>query len=94
VERDCASDHLYRVIASLAISRVADIALLLVIPLLSYMLGTRYILNDYHINLINRNIRNSLSPRLQGHLAWEGWKKHEMEPAVESRKWFTGGEHS
>ena len=77
------------VIASLAISRVADIVLLLVIPLLSYMLGTRYILNDYHINLINRYIRISLSPRLQGQLAWEGWKKHEMEPAVESRKWFT-----
>ena len=45
------------VIASLAISRVADIVLLLVIPLLSYMLGTRYILNDYHINLISRYIR-------------------------------------
>jgi hypothetical protein len=39
------------VIASLAISRAADVAVLLVIPLLSYTLGTRYILHDYHINL-------------------------------------------
>ena len=41
------------VIASLAISRAAGIALLLVIPLLSYMLGQRYILHDYYISLIS-----------------------------------------
>jgi IPT/TIG domain len=77
------------VIASLAISRVADIALLLVIPLLSYMLGTRYILNAYHINLITSYIRYSLSVRLQGHLAWEGWKAHKTRPEVEPRRWLT-----
>jgi IPT/TIG domain len=77
------------VIASLAISRVADIALLLVIPLLSYMLGTRYILNAYHINLITSYIRYSLSVRLQGHLAWEGWKADKMKAEVEPRYWLT-----
>lgn len=54
------------VIASLAISHVSDIALLLVIPLSSYMLGSRYILHDFHIKLISRYIRDSLSGRLRG----------------------------
>ena len=62
------------VIASLAISRTSEIALLLVIPLSSYMLGSRYILHDFHLKLISRYIRDSLSGRLQGHLAWESWK--------------------
>jgi hypothetical protein len=62
------------VIASLAISRASDIALLLVIPLSSYMLGSRYILHDFHLKLISRYIRDSLSGRLGGHLAWENWK--------------------
>lgn len=77
------------VIASLAISRPADIALLLVIPLLSYMLGSRYILHDYHLKLISRYIRDSLSGRLQGNLAWEAWKADQMEPDVQGRNWFT-----
>ena len=62
------------VIASLAISHVSDIALLLVIPLSSYMLGSRYVLHDFHLKLISRYIRDSLSGRLNGHLAWESWK--------------------
>ena len=45
------------VIASLAISRTSEIALLLVIPLSSYMLGSRYILHDFHLKLISRYIR-------------------------------------
>ena len=57
------------VIASLAISRTSEIALLLVIPLSSYMLGSRYILHDFHLKLISRYIRESLSGRLQGHRA-------------------------
>ena len=51
------------VIASLAISYASDIALLLVIPLSSYMLGmssymlgSRYILHDFHLKLISRYI--------------------------------------
>jgi len=71
------------VISSLAISRIADIGLLLVIPLSSYMLGSRYILHDYHIKLISRYIRNSLSGRLQGYLAWENWKISQMQPDVQ-----------
>jgi hypothetical protein len=62
------------VIASLAISHASGSALLLVIPLSSYMLGSRYILHDFHLKLISRYIRDSLSERLQGHLAWESWK--------------------
>jgi len=54
------------VIASLAISHASDIALLLVIPLSSYMLGSRYILHDFHLKLISRYIRDSLSGRLGG----------------------------
>jgi len=77
------------VIASLAISRPADIALLLVIPLSSYMLGSRYILHDYHLRLISRYIRDSLSGRLQGNLAWERWKADQIEPDVQRSNWFT-----
>jgi hypothetical protein len=77
------------VIASLAISRSADIALLLVIPLSSYMLGSRYILHDYHLKLISRYIRDSLSERLQGNLEWEAWKAGQITPDVHRRNWFT-----
>jgi len=59
------------VIASLALSHVSDVALLLVIPLSSYMLGSRYVLHDYHLKLISRYIRDSLSQRLGGNLAWD-----------------------
>ena len=54
------------VIASLAISHGSDIALLLVIPLSSYMLGSRYLLHDFHLKLISRSIRDLLSGRLEG----------------------------
>jgi hypothetical protein len=77
------------VIASLAISRPADIALLLVIPLSSYMLGSRYILHDYHLKLVSRYIRDSLSGRLQGNLAWEGWKVDQIKLDAQRRNWFT-----
>lgn len=77
------------VVASLAISRAADIALLLVIPWLCYMLGNRYILHDYQIKLISRYIRDSLSSRLGGHLAWEGWRVNQARQDVEPPRWFT-----
>ena len=77
------------VIASLAISRVSAVALLLVIPLSSYMLGSRYILHDFHMKLISRYIRDSLSGRLGGNLAWEGWKISQIEPAVRRGRWLT-----
>ncbi len=77
------------VIASLALSHVSDIALLLIIPLSSYMLGSRYVLHDYHIKLINRYIRDSLSSRLGGHLAWENWKISQIAPDIQPQRWLT-----
>ena len=77
------------VIASLAISRASDIALLLVIPLSSYMLGSRYILHDFHLKLISRYIRDSLSGRLGGHLAWENWKISQITPDTGPRGWLS-----
>ncbi len=76
------------VIASLAISHVSDIALLLVIPLSSYILGSRYILHDFQMKLISRYIRDSLSVRLRGSLAWESWKASQIPPDLHWR-WRT-----
>jgi len=77
------------VIASLAISHGSAIALLLVIPLSSYMLGSRYILHDFHLKLISRYIRDSLSGRLGGHLAWESWKVSQITADTGPRGWLT-----
>lgn len=74
------------VIASLAIAHVSDIALLLVIPLSSYMLGGRYILHDYYLKLISRYIRDSLSVRLGGNLVWESWKISQTESDTQPRR--------
>ena len=60
-------------VAGLAISRASDFALLLLIPLLSYMFGTRYILHDFHIRLITQYLRESLSERLNNELQWDEW---------------------
>src|SRR5215471_21489304 len=77
------------VIASLALSHVSDVALLLVIPLSSYMLSSRYVLHDYHLKLISRYIRDSLSQRLGGNLAWDSWKMSQMASGVGPRGWLT-----
>jgi hypothetical protein len=77
------------VIAGLAISHASDIALLLVIPLSSYMLGSRYILHDFHLKLISRYIRDSLSGRLGGHLTWENWKISQLTTEAGPRGWLT-----
>ena len=76
------------VIASLALSHASDIALLLVIPLSSYMLGSRYILHDFHLKLISRYLRDSLSGRLGGHLAWESWKVSQITADTGPRGWL------
>jgi hypothetical protein len=65
-------------ITSLAIAAAANVPLLLIVPLMSYMLGNRYILHDIHIKLIRRYIRDSLSVRLSGHLQWEAWRDKEL----------------
>jgi hypothetical protein len=77
------------VIAGLTISHASDIALLLVIPLSSYMLGSRYILHDFHLKLISRYIRYSLSGRLGGHLPWESWKISQITLDTGPRGWLT-----
>jgi hypothetical protein len=61
-------------VAGLAISTASDPALLLIIPLLSYMFGSRYILHDFHIKLIQQYVRTSLSGRLHDRLEWDRWK--------------------
>jgi hypothetical protein len=61
-------------ITSLAVSNASNFVLLLIIPLSSYMLGSRYILHDYHMKLIQRYFRESLSPRLADRLQWDTWK--------------------
>jgi len=76
-------------IASLALSRASDVALLLVIPLSSYMLGSRYILHDYHLKLISRYIRDSLSGRLHGQLAWDSWKSSQMASDGRAGHWLS-----
>lgn len=62
-------------VTSFALSSVSNLALLLLIPLTSYMLGSRYILHDSHIKLISRYIQESLSVRLHGQLEWDTWKE-------------------
>jgi hypothetical protein len=76
-------------ITSLAIAAATNVALLLIVPLMSYMLGNRYILHDVHLKLIRRYIRDSLSTRLSGHLRWEGWRDQELASAVARQRWFT-----
>ncbi|MEV8374639.1 hypothetical protein AB0P21_18000 [Kribbella sp. NPDC056861] len=61
-------------ITSLAVSNASNFVLLLIVPLSSYMLGSRYILHDHHIKLIQRYFRESLSPRLSDRLQWDTWK--------------------
>lgn len=76
-------------IASLAIVAAANAALLLLVPLVSYMLGNRYILHDFHLKLIRRYVRDSLSTRLSGHLQWESWRDQQLAPEVARGRWFT-----
>jgi hypothetical protein len=69
-------------ITSLAIAAAANVALLLIVPLMSYMLGNRYILHDVPLKLIRRYIRDSLSTRLSGHLQREGWRIKNWLPTA------------
>jgi hypothetical protein len=76
-------------IASLAIASSGRIALLLLVPAASYMLGSRYILHDFHIKLISDYITTDLSPRLGGVLRWEGWKHDALAERTNSGRWLT-----
>jgi hypothetical protein len=75
-------------VAGLAISRASNFALLLLIPLLSYMFGTRYILQDFHIKLITQYLRESLSGRLNNDLQWDEWYDVKYR-GRDKRRWFS-----
>jgi hypothetical protein len=75
-------------IASVAISAASNLALLLLVPLSSYLLGSRYILHDFHIKLIRRYLRESLAERLAGHIQWESWRTAALA-APTTRGWFS-----
>ncbi|MEV6641655.1 hypothetical protein [Amycolatopsis sp. NPDC051371] len=76
-------------IISLAIASAANSALLLVVPLTSYVLGNRYLLHDFHLKLIHRYVRDSLSERLSGNLRWEAWRDRELDRETAPGRWFT-----
>jgi hypothetical protein len=75
-------------IAGVAISATGNLALLLLIPLSSYLLGSRYILHDFHVKLIRRYIGGSLTTRLSDHLRWEAWRRTELSTPTD-RGWFS-----
>jgi hypothetical protein len=75
-------------IASVAISTATNLHVLLIIPLSSFLLGSRYILHDFHIKLIRRYLRESLSTRLSGDLHWEIWRTSALS-APTTRGWFS-----
>jgi hypothetical protein len=75
-------------IASVAISAPSNLALLLLVPLSSYLLGSRYILHDFHIKLVRRYLRESLAERLAGHIQWESWRTAALA-APTARGWFS-----
>ncbi|MEU0794375.1 hypothetical protein ABZ342_30315 [Amycolatopsis sp. NPDC005961] len=76
-------------IISLAIASATNSVLLLVVPVSSYMLGNRYILHDFHLKLIHRYVRDSLSDRLSGNLQWEAWRDRQLERETAPGRWFT-----
>jgi hypothetical protein len=82
-------------VAGLAMATSSGFGLLLLIPLLSYMFGTRYILQDFHVKLIKQYLRESLSPRLGGALQWDGWlreksgRKPKPDGGEDDGPWFS-----
>ena len=71
-------------ITSVAISTAGNLALLLIIPVSSYMLGSRYILHDFHIKLIRRYLRDESA--LRDVLGWERWRRAELSGVVVKRR--------
>ncbi|WP_410597024.1 hypothetical protein [Amycolatopsis sp. lyj-23] len=75
-------------IGSVAVAATADSAVLLLVPLSSYLLGSRYILHDFHIKLIRRYLRESLSERLADDIRWETWRTEALAGPT-TRGWFS-----
>jgi hypothetical protein len=61
-----------------AISAADRSALLLIIPMTSYMLAARYVAYYYGIRLVADYIELVLSPRIGGSLGWEGWRRDNL----------------
>lgn len=60
-------------IFSFAVSAPSRTALLLILPISSYMFGVRYVAQQKAIFTIARYIREDLSARVPGGLKWEAW---------------------
>ena len=64
-------------VLSVAISRDSLRALMLVIPLVSYLLYFRFLAGSMSIYEIARYVREELSERVPGGLHWEDWLRRE-----------------
>lgn len=69
-------------ITSVALSTVGNLALLLVIPVSPCLLGSRYILHDFHIKLIQRYLCEEHG--LRDRLGWDRWRGARMKSATET----------
>nr|GID36370.1 hypothetical protein Aca09nite_28760 [Actinoplanes campanulatus] len=66
---------------SLALSGTGRAAVLLVLPLITYMLAGRAVAHSYACLSIGTYIRTQLSPRVSGGLGWEQWiRSHRSSP--------------
>jgi hypothetical protein len=61
-----------------AISGTGREALLLILPLTSYMLTARYVAYYYGIRLVADYISLALSPQVGGSLSWEDWRRDNL----------------
>jgi hypothetical protein len=67
---------------SLALSGAGKAAVLLVLPLVTYMLAGRHVSHSYACHSIAAYIRAELSGRVPGGLGWEDWLlRHRSGPA-------------
>jgi hypothetical protein len=77
-------------IAGVALSTVGNLALLLVIPVSSYLLGNRYILEDFYIELARGYLREKHG--LRDRLGWERWRPARMNAmAAAGEMWVSVG---
>lgn len=68
------------VVFSFALTSKSRIGFLLIIPVVSYALGGRYLHNDRAIQELGTYIMNELSPRVPGGLKWEAWHRNRAFP--------------
>jgi hypothetical protein len=68
------------IVFSFALTGKSRIGFLLIIPIVSYALGGRYLQNDRSIREIGIYIMDELSPRVPGGLEWEAWHRKRTLP--------------